>query len=221
MQGRTAPHAALQWHDCVHQYLFWVHLIFHVTGTLYMIFVPQDIELWHCWTVTVSQMLYLLSSWHICAIHYTVQSTHHHQQFAGQYKHLNNWQKKVNYKESHRKYLWHKMRRTDGHNDISTNLTFTGPCTVIYFYSKTNSMHRCLKFVLLEQRSTRFGWSFHPPSAVQDCTYSNRHLSNRYCWLLGSKQTAVSVWLLYVQSWTADDGQKDRLKHVECHFKIK
>ena len=27
--------------------------------------------------------------------------------------------------------------------------------------------------------------------------------------------------LLYVQSWTPDDGQKDRPKHVECHSKRK
>jgi len=38
--------------------------------------------------------------------------------------------------------------------------------------------------------------------------------ANRYCCLLPSKQTAVSVWQLYVQSWTADDGRKDRPKHV-------
>ena len=30
------------------------------------------------------------------------------------------------------------------------NLTFIGPCIVIYFYSKTNYMPQCLKFVLLE-----------------------------------------------------------------------
>ena len=62
---------------------------------------------------------------------------------------------------------------------------------------------------------------FRSSSAVQDCTYSNRHMSNRYWCLLASKQSAVSVWLLYVQSWTADDGQKDRPKHVECHSKMK
>jgi hypothetical protein len=28
------------------------------------------------------------------------------------------------------------------------NLTFTGPCIVIYFYSKTNEMHQFLKFIL-------------------------------------------------------------------------
>ena len=26
--------------------------------------------------------------------------------------------------------------------------------------------------------------------------------------------------LLYVQSWTPDDGRKDRPKHVECYSKI-
>ena len=52
----------------------------------------------------------------------------------------------------------------------------------------------------LEWHSTCFGRSFHPSSGVQDCTYSNRHLSNRYFCLLASKQTAVSVWLLYVPS---------------------
>jgi len=35
---------------------------------------------------------------------------------------------------------------------------------------------------------------FRPSSGVQDCTYSNRYMSNRYCYLLASKQTTVSVW---------------------------
>jgi len=52
---------------------------------------------------------------------------------------------------------------------------------------------------------------FPPSSEVQDCTYSNRHMSNRYCRLLTSKQTAVPVC---VQSWTPDDGRKDRPKPV-------
>jgi len=34
-----------------------------------------------------------------------------------------------------------------------------------------------------------------PSSAVQDCTYSNRHMSNRYCSLLASKQRAISLWI--------------------------
>ena len=42
-------------------------------------------------------------------------------------------------------------------------------------------------------------------------------------YLLASRQQYLfdKCLLLYVQSWTADDGQKDRPKHVECHFKIK
>ena len=49
------------------------------------------------------------------------------------------------------------------------------------------------------------------------------HMSNRYRWLLASKQTAVSdIWLLlYVHSWILDDRRKDRPKHVECYSKIK
>ena len=37
--------------------------------------------------------------------------------------------------------------------------------------------------------------------------------------LLASKQTAVSdvCLLLYVQSWTPDDGRKERPKHVQCY----
>jgi len=40
-----------------------------------------------------------------------------------------------------------------------------------------------LFYFILEWHSTCFGRSFRPSSGVQDCTYSNRHLSNRYCCL--------------------------------------
>jgi len=44
--------------------------------------------------------------------------------------------------------------------------------------------------------STCFGQTFHPSSGVQDCTYSNRHLSNRYCCLLASKTRLTQrAWL--------------------------
>ena len=46
-------------------------------------------------------------------------------------------------------------------------------------------------YFILEWHSTCFGRSFRPSPGVQDCTYSNRHLSNRYCWQLVSKQSAV------------------------------
>jgi len=54
-----------------------------------------------------------------------------------------------------------------------------------------------LFYFILEWQSTCFGQSFHPSSGVQDCTYSNRHLSNRYCCLLASLPVAVCTVLNY------------------------
>jgi len=41
-----------------------------------------------------------------------------------------------------------------------------------------------LKLFILVKRSTCFGRSFRPSSGAQDCVYSNRHMSNNYCYLL-------------------------------------
>ena len=58
-------------------------------------------------------------------------------------------------------------------------------------------MHQFLRFfIFLHWHSTCFGRSFRPSSGVQDCTYSNRHMASRYCYLLASeasKQVAVSA----------------------------
>jgi hypothetical protein len=84
----------------------------------------------------------------------------------------------------------------------------------------------CQIYFILEWHSTCFGRSFRPSSGVQDCTYSNRHLSDRYCCLLASgyemelqeqafvNQILLSAsiqqylfekcLLLYVQSWIPD-----------------
>jgi len=97
--------------------------------------------------------------------------------------------------------------------------------TISLFHASTCFEHMCSKHVeawnklIVKQKFCVSSWLiteiktlymfrtvFRPLSGVQDCTYSNGHLSNRYCCLLASKQTAVSVWLLYVQSWTP--GQK-------------
>ena len=51
----------------------------------------------------------------------------------------------------------------------------------------------CVKQILLpacqqerDGTATRFGRSFHPSSGGQDFTYSNRYMSNRFCYLLAS-----------------------------------
>ena len=49
-----------------------------------------------------------------------------------------------------------------------------------------------------------------------------KHVDTADCLLASSQQYLFDKCLLqYVQSWTPDDGRKDRPKHVECHSKIK
>jgi len=45
-------------------------------------------------------------------------------------------------------------------------------------------MHLFLTLFILVKRSTCFGRSFRPSSGAQDCTYSNRNMSNSCCYLL-------------------------------------
>jgi hypothetical protein len=66
------------------------------------------------------------------------------------------------------------------------SLTFIATCIVIYFYSNTDQIHQSLKIILFWNKSTCFGRSFLLSSGVHDCTYSNRHVANRYCSLLAS-----------------------------------
>jgi hypothetical protein len=72
------------------------------------------------------------------------------------------------------------------HKYLLNDLKFMGTCIVIYSYSKTNQMHQFLKLFISKQHCTCFGRSFRPSSGVQDCTYSNRHMSNRYGSLVAS-----------------------------------
>jgi hypothetical protein len=75
------------------------------------------------------------------------------------------------------------------------NLTFIGPRIVIYFCSKPT---RCAIFAFIEYHSTCFGRPFFSSSGVQDCTYSIKYMSYRYCWLLASghemKLSSISWW---------------------------
>ena len=69
---------------------------------------------------------------------------------------------------------------------------------------------RCIVFEFIEYHSTCFGWSFRLSSGVVI----------QVRWLLASKQSTNQYdihLMLYVQSWTPDDGLKDRPKHVEWY----
>jgi hypothetical protein len=49
-----------------------------------------------------------------------------------------------------------------------------------------------------------------------------RQTSTATCLLASRQQCLFDIYLLlYVQSWTPDDGRKDRPKHVECYPKNK
>ena len=61
------------------------------------------------------------------------------------------------------------------------------------------------------RRSTCFRWFFRPPSGAQNCSYSVRHLSDRYCYLLLAAGSSNGL-TLYVQFCAPDDGRK---KHSE------
>jgi len=67
------------------------------------------------------------------------------------------------------------------------------------------------------RRCSYFRRFFRPSSGAQNCTYSVRYLSDRYCYLLLARLAAGSSTglTLYVQFWAPDDGRKYRLKHVE------
>jgi len=67
-------------------------------------------------------------------------------------------------------------------------MRFTGPCIVIYFYSETNQMHQCITFILFWNDTLH----------VSDGLSVHHQESNRYCCLLASNRTAVSVWQMPV-----------------------
>jgi len=58
-------------------------------------------------------------------------------------------------------------------------------------------------YFILELLSTCFGRSFRRSQGVQDCTYSNGHLSNRYCCLTNACCCMYSLELLMMDGKTA------------------
>jgi hypothetical protein len=86
---------------------------------------------------------------------------------------------------------WLRKRFTRRHR-ISLPKTFVGPRIVIYCCRK-NQLDAPFFQIYFELTLYIFRRSFRPSSGFQDCTYSNRHMSNGYCYLLVGKQVTVSV----------------------------
>jgi hypothetical protein len=101
------------------------------------------------------------------------------------------WNMKYNKSLKDRTCFWCNVTIVQLHIDIvRLNLTFMGPCIVIYSYSTTNKMHLFFKLFILVKHCKCVGRSFRPSSGAQDCTYSIRHMSNSCCYLL----LAAAVW---------------------------
>jgi len=79
------------------------------------------------------------------------------------------------------------------------NLTFIGPCILIYFYSNSNKAHQYLNlFYFLKNTLYMFRTVF--PSIIRSSRlYAQQQASvKQNCWLLASKQTSLSVWQMPV-----------------------
>ena len=71
-----------------------------------------------------------------------------------------------------------------GHHNFFPILTFISTCIANIFseYNQQDVMFPSL--IISIRRSTCFRRFFRPSSAAQNCTYSVRHLSDQYCYLL-------------------------------------
>jgi hypothetical protein len=95
-------------------------------------------------------------------------------------------------------------------------MTFVGPRIIIYFYSKTNQIHNISN--LFYFGTTLYMFRTVSPSIIRSLRLYIQHHTIQVMWLLASKQphNLCDIYLmLYVQSYTPDDGWKDRPKYVE------
>jgi hypothetical protein len=99
------------------------------------------------------------------------------------------------------------------------NLTFVGPCIVIYFYSKFKEMHQFFKFILFCSSSLHVSdglWVHRQDSKTVHTALGVCQTDSADCLLAGNQQNLFDIHLmLYVQSSTPDDRRKDRPKHVD------
>jgi len=91
------------------------------------------------------------------------------------------------------------------------NLTFIGPCFMIYFYSKTNEMHLFLKFILLCSSTLHVsdGLSFyHLESKAVHTASGICQTDSADCLLAGTRWNSFHL---------VPTSKQDCPKHVECY----
>ena len=110
------------------------------------------------------------------------------------------------------------------------DVTFIGPCIVIYFYSKTNQMHQSITFILFWNDTLHVSEGlavYHQEFKTVHTATGMCQTDTAVCLLTGMRWNCRRQYLfdicllLYLQSRTPDNGRKDCPKHVECHSKIK
>ena len=102
------------------------------------------------------------------------------------------------------------------------SLTLIGPCIANIFAGYKQQDAAFLNLFTFVRRCTSFRRFFHPSSGAQNCTYSIRHLSDRYCYLLLAWKASSSSSNGLTNTWRCMcsfellmmDG-KTRLKHIQ------
>jgi hypothetical protein len=95
--------------------------------------------------------------------------------------------------------VWAVMYSNPGKNkDSRTDLKFIGPCIANIFAEYNQQDATFLNLSITLRCSACFRRFFRPPSGAQNCTYSVRYLSDRYCYLLlawpGSSIGLTNTW---------------------------
>ena len=84
---------------------------------------------------------------------------------------------------------------------VSVFLTFIRPCVAnmcLEYNQQDATFHNLFVSV---RRSTCFRWFFRPSSGAQNCTYSVRYLSDRYCYLLLAARLAAGSSIGLTNTW--------------------
>ena len=80
------------------------------------------------------------------------------------------------------RFLWNVGKRIL--SDMASNSTFIGPYIANTFAEYNQQVAKFLNLFISVRRCTCFRRVFLPSSGAQNCTYSVRYLSDRYCYLL-------------------------------------
>jgi len=84
---------------------------------------------------------------------------------------------------------------------MKLHLTLIGPC-IANIFSEYNQQDATFHSLFISvRRSTCFRRFFRPSSGARNCTYSVRHLSDQYCYLLLACLTEINKFRNVASCW--------------------